>query len=90
MDSEFRITFRTGVLLPRRADSKAGEVESLLQQESGFHSATEFCYKDNECRDGVPELAHLAAFREHNDLFDHPVIAGMIWTKWRHFHKHNQ
>ena len=58
------------------------EGKSLLDQEPTLQSSNE--------RKGtlppVPELEYLGAFlknsRKHQDIFDHPVIAAMIWAKW--------
>ena len=58
------------------------EGEGLMDQEPTLQCSNE--------RKGtpppVPELEYLGAFlknsRKHQDIFDHPVIAAMIWAKW--------
>jgi hypothetical protein len=99
MDSKFKITFQSNVLIPmRKYFKRTGDTESLVDQEmgtssAGFDSGREFCYSDNECRDGVPEMEFMTAMSAHHDyrdLFDHPVITSMIWIKWTHFKDKNQ
>ena len=66
----------------------------LLDQESGVTGAPPMksCYVNNgspPCP--VPELEYLGAFlknsKRHQDIYDHPVVAAMIWAKWNHWQR---
>ena len=66
----------------------------LLDQESGVTGAPPMksCYVNNGSPPSpVPELEYLGAFlknsKRHQDIFDHPVIAAMIWAKWNHWQR---
>ena len=69
----------------------AAESKGLLDQESGFPGAPPMksCYVNNGFP--APELEYLGAFlknsKRHQDVFDHPVIAAMIWAKWSHWQR---
>lgn len=48
-----------------------------------FEEGYEMVEKGQETILDLPEMEYLARLKNHQDLFDHPLIASMIWLKWR-------